>query len=226
MCTVVVDREPGAPVRILALRDEFTERAFDLPGEWWPQHPGLVGGRDRTAGGTWCASDIASGRTALVVNRVERFTGTPSRGVLPLAAATRGADWTAVVDWTGMASCNVILAGPDGVTVWVWDATELRTLSLGTGRHLITSTGVDAGDPKTVRFAPEFARHPALDVVTATEPAADPSALVVRREHDGRTYATVFGQLITAAPGALTVAYSATPWVAGTWVEQHWGAPG
>src|SRR3954462_12125307 len=96
VCTVVVQRVAERPRRVLALRDELTSRDFDDPGRWWPQLPDVVGGRDRTAGGTWCAPRVATGATALVVNRPQKEVaalGAPSRGVLPLLAVENGADW-------------------------------------------------------------------------------------------------------------------------------------
>ena len=70
MCTVVVRSAPNdaVPVQILALRDEFVSRSFDLPGMWWDEHPGVIGGRDQRAGGTWCVSHVPSGVTAVVLN--------------------------------------------------------------------------------------------------------------------------------------------------------------
>ena len=220
MCTVVLRHRPAEPVRFLALRDEFADRAFDEPGRWWPGQPDAVGGRDRTAGGTWCASEVTTGATALLVNRIERLTGTPSRGLLPLAALKHGERWVDVIDHRAMASFNLVLATPRGVTVWIWDAETLRRVEPGPGTHLVTSQGLDADDPKSRRFAPAFAAAddaawPAL--VGGCEPSADDSALVVSREYVGRRYATVFGQSITAAPGALSVAWSRTPWVPGSW---------
>src|SRR4051794_41760183 len=88
MCTVVCRWLPDEPVQILAVRDELISRDFDLPDEWWPAQPGVIGGRDQQAGGSWCVSDLASGVTALVLNRIERRTGAPSRGVLPFAAVS------------------------------------------------------------------------------------------------------------------------------------------
>lgn len=222
MCTVVCEWTDGAPLRILALRDEFVARAFDLPGAWWPQQPSVVGGRDRLAGGTWCASDVRSGSTALLLNRSERRDGTPSRGLLPLAALADGPAWTERVDHRTMASFNLVLAAPSGVTVWVWDAISLSRQDVPPGRHMITSRGVDADDAKTARFAAEFDRRPWLDVIGSCEPEADPSALVVRAEVNGGVYATVFGQLITATPGSLRIDHSRTPSVAGSWTEQRW----
>src|SRR5690349_11704572 len=67
VCTVVVRWSPGRTAQILALRDELTTREFDEPDLWWPQWPDVVGGRDRVAGGTWCATDVRTGTTALVL---------------------------------------------------------------------------------------------------------------------------------------------------------------
>ncbi|HEV7206790.1 MAG TPA: NRDE family protein [Jatrophihabitans sp.] len=222
MCTVICEWHPDTPVRILALRDEFVGRAFDDPGGWWPDQPGVIGGRDRSAGGSWCVSDVASGATALLLNRIERREGTPSRGLLPLAALAAGDRWPERVDPATMASFNLVLARASGVTVWVWDAVALHRLDLGEGTHVITSRGVDTDDAKTVRFAPRFETTAWRDVVTSTEPSSEESALVVRHEVELGVYATVFGQLITAAPGALDIAHSRTPWLEGTWTERRW----
>lgn len=222
MCTVVTRWSPGEAVRILAIRDEFVSRDFDPPGEWWPAHPGVIGGRDRRAGGSWCVSDVAGGVTALVLNRTERQDGTPSRGVLPPAAATAGDAWTDEVDHRLMASFNLVLAGPNGVTVWTWDTHELHRAELPPGLHMFTSRGVDPDDARTTAFAPRFAAEEWLDVVTSCEPRNEIGALVIRHPMGDDTYATVFGQLITSVPGALTIAHSRTPWEAGTWIEQRW----
>jgi len=222
VCTVVTQWAADEPLRILAVRDEFAARPFDPPGAWWPDQPTVIGGRDRLAGGSWCVSDINTGVTALVLNRRERRDGTPSRGVLPLAAVSAGESWPDRVEHRQMASFNLVLAAPSGVTVWTWDAAELRRQDLPPGQHMITSDGVDADNPKTARFAPLFKTRPWYDVLTSTQPSDDPTALVVRHEVEGNIYATVFGQLITAATGTLTIASSTTPWIHGSWTQQSW----
>jgi uncharacterized protein with NRDE domain len=222
VCTVVTRWEADEPLRILAIRDEFVSRDFDDPGSWWPQQPTVIGGRDKLAGGSWCVSDYETGVTALVLNRREKHTGTPSRGVLPLAAVAAGAAWQSLVDHHEMASFTLVVASPSGVTSWDWDAVELARADHEPGTHVFTSRGLDTGDEKSRRLAPEFQTRPWMEVVTEHPPTDDRLALIVEHPFETDTYATVFGQLITAEPGTLRVSYSRTPWDGGTWVAARW----
>ena len=222
MCTVVVRWQPGEPTQLLALRDELTDRAFDDPGYWWPQQPGVVGGRDRSAGGTWCASMVATGSTALVLNRPERRVaepGAPSRGVLPLLAVTHDMDWTQFIELAGMASFALVLAAPQRLTLWLFDGERLQRSELGAGTHMVTSGGAEDG--KADRYLGEFEQATFPDgwreLVRADAPRDEPSALVVRHDFGDRAYATVFGQLLEAQPGRLRLEHSRTPWLADTW---------
>ena len=221
MCTVVVRWARGASTRVLALRDELTGREFDDPGRWWPEHPALVGGRDRAAGGTWCATHVGTGVTALVLNRPQKPTaepGAPSRGVLPLLAAEHGADWPSAVDPDGMASFLLVLAAPDGLTTWDFDGERLLRTEHPEGTWMVTSGGPE--DRKADTFLPRFAAAGYPDgwrqLVHGEPPRDDPGALVVRHEQDGMVFATVFGELVDARPGRLDLEYSRRPWL-GPW---------
>lgn len=226
MCTVVVRWSPGQPSTILALRDELTTRAFDDPGRWWPDLPDVVGGRDTVAGGTWCASDVVTGVTALVLNRPQKRIadpGAPSRGVLPLLAVDHQHDWPAHLELAGMASFALVLVTPALLRTWVFDGAELSVTDADAGTHMVTSGGVEDG--KADRFLPDFAtadhdKWRALIVRDA--PSPDLTDLVVRRERDGLVYATVFGQLIESAPGHLQLDYSRTPWIYDAWENTAW----
>ena len=93
MCTVILLRRPGHawPLLIAANRDERLDRAWDPPRPWWPDRPGIVGGRDRSAGGTWMAMG-GSRVIAAVLNRPGSLGPAPgkrSRGELPLVAAAQ-----------------------------------------------------------------------------------------------------------------------------------------
>ncbi len=227
MCTVVVRWARERPVQVLALRDELEGREFDDPGAWWPGQPGVIGGRDRVAGGSWCVTDVASGATALVLNRPERreaTPGAPSRGVLPLLAVRHGPDWPAHVDETGMAAFALVLAAPDALTVWVFDGDRLTSTSLSAGTHMVTSGGAEDGKAERYLAALTAAGSAAewKGLVTAHPPEDDPAALVVRHEQGGAVFSTVFGQLVEAAPGVLSLDYSRTPWRERTWTLRDW----
>src|SRR5262249_59823869 len=73
----------GEPVLRAANRDEFRKRPTDDPAEI---APGVFGGRDRQAGGTWLA--VRAGGLAALTNigGAPPRDDAPSRGELPLAA--------------------------------------------------------------------------------------------------------------------------------------------
>ncbi len=223
MCTVVVRRSPDGPTRILALRDELTGREFDDPGPWWPDAPDVIGGRDRDAGGTWCATRVATGATALVLNRPEKplaDRGAPSRGVLPLLAAVHGAGWTSSVELAGMASFTLVLVTSQRLTSWVFDGRDVVATDHPAATQMFTSGGPENGKVEAhlgffrdAWYPDEWRR-----VLRGGPPRDDPSALVVRHQaEDGREFATVFGQLVEARPGRLRLEYSRQPWTDEPW---------
>ena len=222
MCTVVVRRSQGQPPQILALRDELTTREFDDPGEWWPEFPDVIGGRDRTAGGTWCATHVRTGATALVVNRPQKQVadpGAPSRGVLPLLAVQHGADWVGHVELAGMASFALMQVDQDRVTTWDFDGEQIVTTEHPEGTHMLTSGGPEnrKADHHLERFATSSYPDDWREIVGERPPSDDPAALVVRHERDDLIFATVFGELIEASPGRLRLEFSRRPWERGPW---------
>ncbi|NKC29577.1 NRDE family protein [Falsiroseomonas selenitidurans] len=95
MCTLILLFRPGHPwpVLVAANRDERLDRPWDAPAAHWPEEPGTVGGRDRSAGGTWMALG-ATGVLGAVLNRPGSLGPAPgklSRGALPLLAARQAA---------------------------------------------------------------------------------------------------------------------------------------
>ncbi|MEX5717466.1 NRDE family protein [Geodermatophilus maliterrae] len=231
VCTVVVRWSRGQPPHILALRDELTTRDFDDPGWWWPELPDVVGGRDRSAGGTWCATRIATGATALVVNRPHKQLadpGAPSRGVLPLLAVEHGTGWLDHVELGGMASFALLLATPHQVTTWDFDGQGLVTTEHPEGTHMLTSGGPEdrKADGHLRAFEEAGFPHGWRRLVGIRPPQDDPAALVVRHERDGQVFATVFGELIEARPGGLRLEYSRRPWTREPWPVLATGGTG
>jgi hypothetical protein len=230
MCTVVVRRSADRPVEILAVRDEMTGREFDSPGRWWTELPDVVGGRDRVAGGTWCATDVGTGVTALVLNRHHERPaepGAPSRGVLPLLAAVHGPAWTQHVRLDGMAGFLLVLATPDRLTSWEHDGGDLVRTEHGEGTTVFTSGGPEDRKGELWRAPFDAAAFPAgwRGLVQEQSPAPEPEALVIRREREGRVYGTVFAETIDARPGSLRLEYSRQPWT-GAWESAAFDATG
>ena len=160
MCTVIlrVPSDPGAPVRVLAIRDEDPARAWLPLGESWPDtHPGVVGVRDARAGGAWLAADPAKGRLAVLLNRADVATRPEdelvSRGGIVLASV----EGSSPAGEPATHGFNLVEIDGGHARIVTWDAAALRTTDLEPGTHMIAHDDVD--DPRTARierWLPEF----------------------------------------------------------------------
>lgn len=224
-------------MQLLALRDELVSRAFDPPGQWWPEQSAVVGGRDRTAGGTWCASDPATGVTAVVLNRPQprvAAVGAPSRGTLPLAAVRYRERWPEYLEVEGMAGFNLVLVTPSTARWWWFDGEDLRDAELPAGVSMFTPRGLlDEIDSRLLSGCARLADPDAataevwsdwLPVLETARPSADPNSLLVRKAVGDDSYETVFAQFIAAAPGELRLDYQPHPAqrVTSDWTTRRW----
>lgn len=220
MCTVLLRFAPGTarPLILGAVRDEFLDRPWDPPAAHWPAAPGVVGGRDRQAGGTWLAVAPASRSVAALLNGVPvpplppRVR--PTRGTLAVAALTGALDESTLDDYERF---HLVLARPDAVVVWTWDGTAVERRDLAPGDHIIVNRGVDAtDDPLVPHFAPLLAAassDPEDWLKLLAGDGLDPTddrALLVRREYQGRVFASGSAALITVGD-ELTFDFTATP---------------
>lgn len=250
MCTVIVSVEPesGAPVLLAGVRDEFVVRPWMSPDRHWPAYPGLVGGRDLEAGGTWLAADPAGRRVAALLNG--EGTAAPagrrhSRGELPLLAAATGELPSLDLSWYD--PFHLVLGGLDGVRLWSWDGEVLTEEKLPEGVHMIVNTGWDRGEsvPRTAWFRPRFARaaRPGWTTGGSSErfwgewldpasgaglPWDDPRALVMRRRlPDGRVFASLSVTLVALAEQGLRYDFCPQPDDPDTWheIDTSWTRP-
>ncbi|MBO0610648.1 NRDE family protein [Myceligenerans salitolerans] len=185
MCTVLLRLDPAAewPLLLAAVRDELTDRPWDAPGEHWPREaPGLVGGRDRVAGGTWLAvragdvgteageaaglpaggarPGVAAVLNGSFMNRIDRSppgsppsSTRPSRGRLPLQALTSGVPDAA--DLRAYEVVHLLVADATGARLVSWDGHEVTDAEIPPGDHIITNEGLDvAEDPLVPHLAP------------------------------------------------------------------------
>ncbi|WP_372618995.1 NRDE family protein [Falsiroseomonas sp.] len=178
MCTVVILRRPGHswPLLLAANRDERLDRAWDAPAAHWPDRPGVVGGRDGTAGGTWMA--MRGGLVAAVLNRPGSLGPAPgkrSRGELPLLALSAeggkaAAARIAALDAGAWRPFNMLIA--DARTAFF-----LRGLGEGRPQRVALPEGVtmvtahEPNDPTSPRIARHLPRFRA-----ATPPDPDQEA--------------------------------------------------
>jgi len=163
VCTVIVLIRPGHPwpVSLAANRDERIDRTWDPPAAWWPAHPGVIGGRDRSAGGTWMALG-PTGVVAAVLNRPGTLgpeAGKRSRGDLPLLAASQGSAEAAAQAvgevetglWRGF---NLVVADAAGALFLRGTGQgRAHVERLPPGLHMVT-----AHDPNDLE-SPRIARH-------------------------------------------------------------------
>ncbi|MGH7210823.1 MAG: NRDE family protein [Acetobacteraceae bacterium] len=174
MCTVVVLIRPAHawPVMLAANRDEMLARQWDPPGAWWPDDPGIVGGRDREGSGTWLGVN-RHGVVAAVLNRPGSLGPAPgkrSRGELPvlaLAHKTAGAAAEAIsaLDAGAWRAFNMVLADRAG-TVFVRGLGQGRPQAhrLPEGVSMVTAHDPnDLESPRVARHLPRFRAAPPPD---------------------------------------------------------------
>jgi hypothetical protein len=161
MCTVVLLLRPDHawPVVLVANRDERVDRPWDPPAAWWPEHPDVIAGRDRTAGGTWMGVN-RHGVTAAVLNRPGSLgpaVGKRSRGELPLWAleeTTAAAAVEAIVSldsglWRGF---NLVIADRTGAT-FIRGAGHGKPAAFAFPRGVSMITAHDPNDRESPRVA-------------------------------------------------------------------------
>jgi hypothetical protein len=171
MCTVILLHRPGHPwpVLIAANRDEMLGRPWDAPGPWWPDRPGVVGGRDRSGGGTWMAANRA-GVVATVLNRPGSLGPAPgkrSRGELPLLALAADSAAAAAAAITALPAAewrpfNMVLADQRGGIFLRGEGHGHPVAELlPSGISMVTAHDPnDLDSPRTARHLPRFRAAP------------------------------------------------------------------
>lgn len=229
MCTVLLRFAPGArwPLLLGAVRDEFVDRAWDPPGPFWHgSWSHLVGGRDRTAGGTWLAVDAEGRAVAAILNAGRRDDPDdglprPTRGTLALRIlAAEGLP----EDLSRYDRFHLLRATLDTAELWSWDGDELSHTHLAPGDHLVVNAGLDTdADPLIPHFAPLLAATPSdptawFDLLAgdALDPGDD-RALVVRKEIEGRLYGSTSAAIVALSPTDVRYDFTATPADPASW---------
>jgi hypothetical protein len=149
VCTAFVDVDPASatPVLLAGIRDEFHDRSWLPPDRHWPEHPRLIGGQDRQAGGTWLAVDPQAARAATVLNGwgvLAPQATRASRGDLPLRFAA-GQDLHDL-PLERYDPFHLLCATVDEVFLLSWDGRSPSRRTLGAGLHVIVNSGLEGAD--------------------------------------------------------------------------------
>jgi uncharacterized protein with NRDE domain len=191
MCLLVVAWRSHPRYRLVVAgnRDEFHERPA-APLGWWGDVPGVLGGRDQRAGGTWLAF-ARSGRFGLVTNFRDANgapDGAPSRGELVPAflrgmAPAAGFLSSLLPGIRAYAGFNLLLGDAHGLH-YCCNVGDGRPRELAPGIYGLSNHRLDEPWPKLVRTRERFAAalakadpRPAdlFDLLADTTPATDES---------------------------------------------------
>lgn len=159
MCLIAFDHRPGEamPLRLVANRDEFHARPSAALAPW-DDAPGIVGGRDLEAGGTWLAVH-RRGRFAAVTNVRDPGLGVPrgapSRGAL-VRKALQCPDlpaWLArLADGKARDYAGFNLLAGDGRRLWHLHRGRDRVVltRVSAGLHGLSNADLDTPWPKLI----------------------------------------------------------------------------
>jgi hypothetical protein len=177
VCTVVSLHRPGHtwPLLLAANRDEMQNRPWQEPARHWPDHPGVVAGRDQEAGGTWLGVND-QGVAAAILNRVGSLgpaDDKKSRGILPLLAldqnnANEAAQAVCALDGSDFRPFNMVIADAGGA-IWIrWAGVEPdghpTAQAIPEGLHMLTAFDLDDRvSPRVTRHLPLFRAAPVPD---------------------------------------------------------------
>lgn len=208
MCTVVIETEPGA-ARLLAVRDEDPQRDWDDLGAWWPERPGVIGIRDRRAGGAWLAVDPASRRLAVLLNRADVLDLPADQALTRGSLALESVAGRSPQGSPHMHGFNLLEVSPQGARVLSWDGVSLRETPVTPGVHMIAHDDLD--DPGTARIAawlPQFAATAPdawlalLQETAALDPDDDRAIIRDNTTHGYPTLSLLYATAEVGAEGA------------------------
>jgi len=173
MCTVIIARHPDNdwPLLLAGNRDEMTGRPWKEPGYHWPLAPGVLGGLDELADGSWLAVN-EHGVVATILNRTGTLgpsTGKRSRGELPIEAldhadAVSAAEALGQLDARAYRPFNLVVADNRDAFWLRADGETIRVAPIPEGVSMLTAGELnDPADPRIAAFLPRFRAAPLPD---------------------------------------------------------------
>ena len=164
MCLIYVAWRCHSRYRLVvaANRDEYHARPA-APAHWWDDTPGLLAGRDLTAGGTWLGIDSA-GRFAALTNYQGPSPGlanAPSRGALVsefLTGAESATHYLRRIVGEGHRYNGFSLLAMDGDTLAFASNRSRKAVGLGAGVYGLSNHLLDTPWPKVTEGKAQLER--------------------------------------------------------------------
>jgi uncharacterized protein with NRDE domain len=224
MCLLIFAHRvsPDYPLLVAANRDEFYARPT-ASSDFWPEHPGLLAGRDLQQGGTWMGV-TTGGRFAAVTNYRDpsgMAVAPRSRGELPLAyltgSASAGEFLKGVATRAGEYAGFNLLVG-DGHNLWHYtNSDKLAPRKLSRGIYGLSNATLNTPWPKVELGKSKLSAlcqsgklsHDALVTIVADRTLADQSSLK-RQGLDGAMDPVLSAQFIVT--GTYGTRSSTTLW--------------
>ena len=157
MCLVLVAwrAHPRYACVVAANRDEFHARPT-APAGWWPDHPGILAGRDLEAQGTWLGI-TRGGRFAALTNYRDpaqrRDASVPSRGMLVTAILESSATVAEILIHlkdVGSRYNGFNLIFSDGERLGIYESMRGTGRELGPGTYGLSNHLLDTPWPKVL----------------------------------------------------------------------------
>ncbi|HMA50896.1 MAG TPA: NRDE family protein [Magnetospirillaceae bacterium] len=166
MCTVIIARNPDHdwPLLLAGNRDEMDGRPWQPPAYHWPLAPGVLGGLDELADGSWLAVN-EHGVVATVLNRIGTLgpaTGKRSRGELPIEAldhadAVSAAEALGQLEPAAYRAFNLVVADNRDAFWLRADGETIRVMPIPEGVSILTAGELnDPADPRIAAYLPRF----------------------------------------------------------------------
>lgn len=155
MCLILIAHQyhPDLPLVVAANRDEYHARPARA-ARFWPEQPGLLAGKDLSAGGTWLGIH-RNGRFAAVTNFREPglTTGEWSRGALCTHFLQGEMSAEAYIqqltpDAHRYGGFNLVIG--EGGQLWYFSNQEMRARQLSPGIYGVSNGLIDEPWPKVV----------------------------------------------------------------------------
>lgn len=165
MCTLAVARDifPGAPLVIVANRDEFLSRPSARPRLWRGERIPFVAPRDLEAGGSWLGVNAHRLFVAITNSRkIPSQEGKVSRGGLVVKAlgyrkASHAAEAICALDGSSYNGFHLVIAdGESAFIVW-GDGKKVHRSQLGPGIFVVTEAGFE-GQTEREKLVSSFMR--------------------------------------------------------------------